>query len=65
MIRWLYSAGSARIVELQLNSSMTPGFMDGHTGQSATSANRAEHGSDAIKARTEPSVESPTKNCGD
>ena len=63
MIRLFYSAGAARIVEIQLNSLRTPGYTDARMVPNAMSANRAVHGSDVTKARTKHSAESRTKNC--
>lgn len=63
MIRLFYSAGAARIVEIQLNSLTTHKSTGGHTEPNAMSANRAVHGSDVTKARTKHSAESRTKNC--
>lgn len=64
MIRLCFSAGVARIVELQLNSLTTPKSTGGHTGLNATSVSRARHGLDAIKIQTKPSAASQTKNFG-
>lgn len=64
MIRLCFSAGVARIVELQLNSLTTHKSMDGPTGLSATSVSRAVHGSDATKVLTKHLAESQTKNSG-
>lgn len=62
MIRLCFSAGVARIVELQLNSLTTHKSMGGPTGLRATSANPAAHGSDATRTQTKPSVELPIRN---
>lgn len=62
MIRLFYSAGVARIVEIQLNSLKTRKSTDDHTAQSATSANPAAHGSDATKVLTKHSEGLRTKN---
>lgn len=62
MIRLCFSAGVARIVELQLNSLTTHKSTDGPTGLSATSVSRAVHGSDATRTLTKPSVELPIRN---
>lgn len=45
MIRLFYSAGAARIVEIQLNSLKIRKSTGAPTAPSATSANRAAHGS--------------------
>lgn len=63
MIRLFYSAGVARIVEIQLNSLMTHKSMDAPMEPSATSVNRAVHGSAVTKTRTKRSAVSRTKNC--
>lgn len=52
MTRWYYSAGAARIVVLQVNSSRTRKSTGGRLGRSAMSAISAGHGSDATKAPT-------------
>ncbi len=63
MTRLSFSAGVARIVEIQLNSLMTRKSTGDHTVPNAMSANRVGHGSDVIKIRTKHSAESQTKNC--
>lgn len=63
MIRLCFSAGVARIVDLQLNSLTTHKSMGDHTVPSAISANRVECGSAVIRTRTKHSAESQTKNC--
>lgn len=63
MIRLFYSAGAARIVEIQLNSLRTPGYTDARMVPSATSANRAAHGSAVTKVQTRHSAGLRTKNC--
>jgi len=63
MICLFYSAGAARIVEIQLNSLTTRKSTGGHTAPVATSANRAVHGSAVTKALTRRSAELRTKNC--
>lgn len=65
MIRLYYSAGAARIVEIQLNSLSIPKSTDNPTVQSATSVSRVELGSDAIKTPIKPSEELQIKNLGD
>lgn len=62
MIRLCFSAGVARIVELQLNSLTTFKSTDAPTGLSATSVSRAEHGSDATRTQTKLSVELLIRN---
>ena len=62
MIRLCFSAGVARIVELQLNSLTTHKSMDGPMGLSATSVSRAAHVSDATRTQTKPSAELPIRN---
>ncbi len=64
MIRLFYSAGAARIVEIQLNSLTIHKSMGAPMGLSATCVNRAVHGSDATKALTERLAELQTKNSG-
>lgn len=63
MIRLYYSAGAARIVEIQLNSLRTPKYTDGRMAPNATSASRAVHGSAVTKALTRRSDGLQTKNC--
>ncbi len=63
MTRLYYSAGAARIVEIQLNSSRTLKYTDGRMAPSATSVNRAVHRSAVIKALTRRSAGLRTKNC--
>lgn len=62
MIRLFYSAGAARIVEIQLNSLTTRKSTDAPMGPSATSVSLAAHGSDATRIQTKPSVELPIRN---
>ena len=62
MIRLCFSAGVARIVELQLNSLTIHKSTDGLTGLSATSVNHAARGSDATRTQTKLSVELPIRN---
>lgn len=62
MIRLYYSAGAARIVEIQLNSLMIRKSTGAPTAPSVTSANRAAHGSAVIKTRTKRSAGWQTKN---
>lgn len=62
MIRLCFSAGVARIVELQLNSLTTHKSMDGPTGLSATSVSRAALGSDATRTQTKHLAELPIRN---
>jgi len=64
MIRLCFSAGVARIVELQLNSLTTHKSTDGLSGLSATSVSRAVHGSDVTRTRIKPSAELPIRNSG-
>lgn len=64
MIRLCFSAGVARIVELQLNSLTTHKSTDGPTGLNATSVSLAAHGSDATKVLTKHLAELQTKNSG-
>ncbi len=63
MIRLFYSAGAARIVEIQLNSLKTRKSTGAPTAPSATSANRAAHGSAVTKALTRHSAGLRTENC--
>ncbi len=63
MTRWFYSAGAARIVEIQLNSLRTPKSTGAPTAPSVTSANRAVHGSAVTKALTRRSAGLRIKNC--
>ncbi len=62
MIRLFYSAGAARIVEIQLNSLTTHKSMDAPMSPNVTSVSHAERGSAVIKARTKRSAGLPTKN---
>lgn len=62
MIRLFYSAGAARIVEIQLNSLMTHKSTGAPMAPSATSANRAARGSDVTRTQTEHSEGLQTKN---
>ena len=62
MTRWFYSVGAARIVVLQVNSLRTPKYTDGRMAPSATSANRAAHGSAVTKVLTRRSAGLRTKN---
>lgn len=62
MIRLCFSAGVARIVELQLNSLTTHKSMGAPMGLSATCVSRAVHGSDATKVLTKHLAELQTKN---
>lgn len=62
MIRLFYSAGAARIVEIQLNSLTTHKSTGAPMEPSATSVSLAEHGSDATRTLTKPSVELPIRN---
>lgn len=62
MIRLCFSAGVARIVELQLNSLTTHKSTGVPMALSATSANRAAHGSDVTRTQIKPSVELPIRN---
>ncbi len=62
MIRLFYSAGAARIVEIQLNSLTTHKSMDAPTAPRATSVRHAAHRSAVIKTRTKRSAGLPTKN---
>lgn len=62
MIRLCFSAGVARIVELQLNSLTTHKSTDGPTGLNATSVSLAAHGSDATRIQTKLSVGLPIRN---
>lgn len=54
MIRLFYSAGAARIVEIQLNSLTTRKSTDAPMEPSATSVSLAAHGSDATRTLTKP-----------
>lgn len=62
MIRLYYSAGAARIVEIQLNSLRTPKYTDGRMAPNATSASHAVHGSAVTRTQTEHSEGLQTKN---
>lgn len=62
MIRLCFTAGVARIVELQLNSLTTLKSTGGHTARNAMYASHATHGSDATKGLTRHSEESPARN---
>ena len=62
MIRLFYSAGAARIVEIQLNSLTTHKSTGAPMALSATSANPAEHGLDATKVLTKHLAELQTEN---
>ena len=62
MIRLFYSAGAARIVEIQLNSLTTRKSTDAPMEPSATSVSLAAHGSDATRIQTKPSAELPIRN---
>ena len=62
MIRLFYSAGAARIVEIQLNSLTTHKSTDAPMEPSATSVSRAAHGSGVTRTRTKHSDGLPTRN---
>lgn len=62
MIRLFYSAGAARIVEIQLNSLTTHKSTGAPMEPNATSASRAVHGSAVTRTQTEHSEGLQTKN---